>query len=164
MTVTTHWFVVGAALVGILCSIAIWSPRSVKLKTAALACAALFLPLAYVSLNDVLSRPKPMQLETAHKQLQEASVVSALMKENVGIFLWLQLPEIVEPRSYKIPWSSETAKQLHKAQQNAEEQGTKVKMKKPFDSNLDDQEPIFYAAPQPALPPKSTPEQQPMLF
>lgn len=164
MTVTTHWFVIGAALVLLLSSIAIWAPRSVKLKVAALLSATLILPLGYVSLNDILSRPKPMQLETAHKQLQEVGVLSSLMKENEGIYLWLQLPNIEEPRSYKLPWSEDMAKQLHKAKQDAEASGTNVQMKKPFEKTVDDKDPVFYAAPQAALPPKEAPEEQPILF
>ncbi len=164
MTVTTHWFVIGAALTALLCSIAIWAPRSVKLKMAALVCAALFLPVGYTALNDILSRPKPMNLETAHKDLQEVGVISALMREDEGIYLWLQLPEIEEPRSYKLPWSEEAAKQLHKAQQSAEANGTEVQMKKPFETTVDTQDPVFYAAPQAALPPKQPPEEMPIEF
>lgn len=164
MTVTTHWFVIGATLAALLSSIAIWAPRSVKIKVAALISAAMFLPIGYISLNDILSRPKPMQLETAHRQLEQVGVVSSLMKEDVGIFLWLQLPEIEEPRSYKLPWSEDMAKQLHKAQQDAEAQGTNVQMKKPFEKTVDSREPVFYAAPQAALPPKQAPDDQPILF
>lgn len=164
MTVTTHWFVIGAALAALLSTIAIWAPRSVKVKVAALVSASLFLPIGYVALNDILSRPKPIQLETVHRQINEVVVVSSLMKENEGIYLWLQLPDIGEPRSYKLPWSEETAKQLHKAQQDAEQSGTKVQMKKPFEKSEDNLEPIFYAAPQQALPPKQAPTDQPILF
>ncbi len=164
MTVTTHWFVIGATLAAFLCSIAIWAPRSVKVKVTALLSASLFLPVGYISLNDILSRPKPVQLETVHRHLEEAAVVSSLMKENEGIYLWLQLPDIAEPRSYKLPWSEETAKQLHKANQDAEQSGTKVQMKKPFERSQDTLEPVFYAAPQQALPPKQAPDDQPILF
>lgn len=164
MTVTTHWFVIGAALAAVLSSIAIWAPRSVKIKVVALVSAALFLPVGYIGLNDILSRPKPMQLETAHKKLQEVGVLSSLMKEDEGIYLWLQIPDITEPRSYRLPWSDEAAKQLHKAQQEAEAQGTNVQMKKPFEKTMDSQEPVFYAAPQAALPPKKAPDDQPILF
>ena len=164
MTVTTHWFVIAAALVGLLATIAIWAPRSVKLKVSALLCASLFLPLGYISLNDILSRPKPISLESVHKQIDEVKIVSALMKEDVGIFLWLQIPEVAEPRSYKLPWSTEVAKQLHKAQQDAEAEGTEVKMKKPFEKNLETREAIFYAAPQPAPPSKAAPDEKPILF
>jgi len=74
------------------------------------------------------------------------------------------LPEVAEPRSYKLPWSTEVAKQLHKAQQDAESKGTEVKMKKPFEKNLDTREAIFYASPQSAPPAKSAPDEKPILF
>ena len=86
------------------------------------------------------------------------------MKEDVGIFLWLQLPDVAEPRSYKLPWSTEAAKQLHKAQQDAESKGTEVKMKKPFEKNIDNRDAIFYASPQPAPPAKEAPDEKPILF
>lgn len=164
MTVTTHWFVIAAALVGLLATIAIWAPRSLKLKILALLCASLFLPLGYISLNDILSRPKPMSLESAHQQLEEVRIVSAMMKEDVGIYLWVQLPNVAEPRSYKLPWSTEIAKDLHKAQQQAEAEGTEVKMKKPFEKNIDTRDAIFYASPQAAPPPKAAPQEKPILF
>jgi hypothetical protein len=105
-----------------------------------------------------------MNLETAHKELEEVAVISSLMREDEGIYLWLQIPEVTEPRSYKLPWSEEAAKQLHKAQQSAEANGTEVQMKKPFTKTLDTEEPVFYAAPQAALPPKQPPEEQPIVF
>ncbi len=164
MTITTHWFVIGAALAAVLCSISIWAPRSVKMKLVALGCAAMFLPVGYIALNDILSRPKPVQLEAMHNKLDEVSVISSLMKEDEGIYLWLQLPEIAEPRSYKLPWSDNAAKQLHKAQQDAEANGTNVQMKKPFERTIDTSEPLFYAPPQAALPPKQPPQHQPIVF
>ena len=164
MTVTTYWFVIGALLLSILATISIWAPRSVKIKIAALVSVALLLPLGYTSLNDILSRPKPMQLETAHRTLQEVDVISSLLREDEGIYLWLQLPEIDEPRSYKLPWSEDAAKQLHQARQQAEASGTTVQMKKPFEKSVDDQDPVFYAAPQAALPQKSAPDESPILF
>ena len=164
MTITTHWFVIGTTLAAVLCSIAIWAPRSVKIKLVALGCTAMFLPIGYVGLNDILSRPKPMQLETLHSQIENVEVVSAMMKEDEGIYLWLQLPEVSEPRSYKLPWTDEAAKQLHKAQQEAEANGTQVQMKKPFERSVDLTEPVFYAPPQAALPPKAAPADQPIVF
>jgi hypothetical protein len=164
MTITTHWFVIGAMLTAALCSIAIWAPRSVRIKVLSLVCAAMFLPVGYIGLNDILSRPKPMQLESLHKGLEEVAVISALMKEDEGIYLWLKLPEVSEPRSYKLPWSEESAKQLHKAQQDAEANGTGVQMKKPFERATDVSDPVFYAPPQAALPPKQAPQDSPIVF
>lgn len=164
MTITTHWFVVVATLTAVLCSISIWSRRSVKMKVTALLCTATFLPFSYFGLNDILSRPKPMQLESLHKNLEEAAVISSLMKEDEGIYLWLKLPEVEEPRSYKLPWTDEAARQLHKAQQDAEANGTNVQMKKPFEASIDLNDPVFYAPPQAALPPKQPPSDKPVVF
>lgn len=164
MTVTTHWFVIATALAAVLASIAIWSPRALQLKIAALICATALLPLTYVSLNDILSRPKPIQLEAVHKDIEQVQVLSSVMKEDEAIYLWLQIPEVDEPRSYKLPWSDEIAKELHKAQQEAEQSGTEVNMKKPFEKTVDSLEPVFYAAPPPAPPAKEAPEESPILF
>ena len=164
MIITTHWFIVAACIATVLASIAIWAPRNLKLKVVALICATAFLPVAYFSLNDILSRPKPVLLETVHKDTEQVQVLSSIMKENEAIYLWLQLPDVDEPRSYQLPWSEEAAKQLHKAQQEAEQSGTDVKMKKPFEKTQDDKEPVFYAAPQEAPPAKDAPEENPILF
>lgn len=164
MTVTTYWFVIATALAAVLASIAIWSPRSLQLKVAALACATALLPIGYFSLNDILSRPKPVQLETVHKMVEEVQVVSSVMKEDEAIYLWLQIPEVEEPRSYRLPWSDEIAKELHKAKQEAEQSGTEVKMSKPFEKTVDNQEPVFYAAPPAPPPAKEVAEESPILF
>ena len=165
MTITTHWFVIATAIAAVLASISIWSPRSLKLKIIALLCAGAFLPVGYFSLNDILSRPKPAQLETVHKDIDQVKVLSSMMVEDEAIYLWLRLPEVTEPRSYVLPWSDEVAKQLHKANQDAEEQGTEVEMKKPFEKTVDNQEPVFYAAPPPAPPEKqANTDEQPILF
>jgi len=164
MTITTNWFVLATALTAVLASIAIWSPRSLPLKIGALICATAFLPLGYFGLNDILSRPKPVLLETVHKDIEQVQVLSSIMKENEAIYLWLQLPEVEEPRSYELPWSEETAKQLHKAQQDAEQTGTEVKMKKPFEKTMDTEDPVFYAAPQAPPPMKDSTDDTPVLF
>ncbi len=164
MIVTTHWFVIATALAAVLASIAIWSPRSLPPKIASLICATALLPVCYFSLNDILSRPKPVQLESIHKEIAEVQVLSSVMREGEAIYVWLQIPEVDEPRSYRLPWSDETAKQLHKAQQEAEQTGTEVNMKKPFEKTADNQAPIFYAAPQTAPPEKQVADQNPILF
>jgi len=164
MTVTTHWFVLATTLAAILATIAIWAPRRLQLKVLALVCATAFLPLAYVSFNDILSRPKPTQLETLVQGVADLTVLSSIMREDEAIYLWLQLPNVREPRSFQLPWSEETAKELHKANQEAEDQGTEVKMAKPQDKSEDTQEPVFYAEPQEAPPEKQIEEDEAIVF
>lgn len=164
MIVTTYWFVIATTLIAVLASIAIWSPRSLAPKIASLICATMLLPVGYVSLNDILSRPKPVQLEAMYKNVEQVQVLSSVMKEGEAIYLWLQILDVEEPRSYRLPWSEEAAKELNKARQTSEQTGTEVNMRQPFERTVDNQQPVFYAAPQAAPPEKEVVDESPILF
>jgi hypothetical protein len=164
MTDLSQMFVLTAALAGVLAAISLWTPRRLAIKGMALLTTALFLPLAYASLVDLLSRPKPVDLEWWQSNAEEATVLGAQLQESQAIHLWLQLPGVAEPRSYVLPWNRETAERLQEAQREAEEQGGDVRMRLPFEPSLDTLEPKFYAQPQPALPPKDHAEQAPQLY
>jgi hypothetical protein len=147
-------FALAAATAAVLASIAIWAPRPLHAKAGALACAALFLPLGYLGLSDLMSRPKPVELEWWLDRADEATVLGSQMREGAGLYLWLQLAGSAEPRAYRLPWDQRMAEELEKAIEQAERNGTGVRMRLPFEPTLDRREPKFYAAPQPALPPK----------
>lgn len=138
-----------------LASIAVRAPRAVRVKIAALVLAALLMPTAYASLAELLGRPKPVTLEWAMAAVPETTVLGASVRENEAIYLWLRFDGTPEPIAYVLPWNIETAKQLQQAMRQAEADGTGVRMRRPFDSTLDPNEPLFYAEPQPALPPKA---------
>jgi hypothetical protein len=74
--------------------------------------------------------------------------------EQETIFLWLQFDGQREPRAYVQPWSLAAAKALHQAMAEAEAQGTQVRMRPASNSEVGPALPLFYAEPQPALPPK----------
>jgi len=101
---------------------------------------------------ELLSRPKPLRLEW--RDAAEAQVLGALPVENEAIYVWLVMPDSPEPRAYALPWSVQAAQQLQDAQSEASVNGTGVQMTRPFEPSLDDREPMFYAMPQPAMPPK----------
>ena len=147
-------FGTGVAILALLCTICVWAPRRLAVKLGTLALALGFIPVGYAALADLMSKPKPVALEWWHAKAAEATVVASTMHEGKGIYLWLQLPEIAEPRAYVLPWSREVADQLQKAMQEAEDSQSAVGMRLPFEPSLDDREPRFYALPQPALPPK----------
>jgi len=151
MLSTIQWFSITTALVGILALIAILSPAKRRYKLCALLATALFLPLGYLLANDLLSRPKPLQLEVLAQQLDKAVVSASVMKEGEAIYLWLQLEAVDEPRAYHLPWSEELAVQLHEAQRDAEEAGTEVEMEMPEGDTDDAERPMFQA--QAPLPP-----------
>ncbi len=143
------------ALAGILGSISIWTPRKVWLKCTALCTLAFFLPVAYFTMTDLLSRPKPADLEWLHRQAEQAQVLGTRMKEGEAIYVWLEMEGVTEPRSYVLPWDKQLAKQMHGAKREAESKGQPLMMGKPFQPSLEQREKKFYAAPQPKLPPKS---------
>jgi hypothetical protein len=154
MTELTYTFAVVAVLAGLVASISIWAPRRLWIKLCALGATMLFIPAAYAAMVQLLSMPKPATYEWWHGKADEATVLGSSMQEGEGIYLWLQLPNVPEPRAYVLPWSRELAEQLQSAQREAEENRSGVQMRLPFEPSLDDREQKFYALPQPALPPK----------
>lgn len=147
----------------VLANIAIWSPRRLRVKLGALATVAVFLPAAYMSLSEMLSRPKPVANEWIRRELAEATVLGAQMVQDQAIYVWLAMEGIEEPRAYALPWDEKVARQLHGARRNAEASGTQVKMRMPFEQSLDRRDRIFYAAPQPPPPEKQRPVENPLV-
>lgn len=164
MSLVFYLFALSLGLATVLASICIWSPRAVWLKVSALVIALLFLPASYVSVVELLSRPKPIALEWKQPDFSEAKVLAADMREGESIYLWLRMPGVEEPRFYALPWDQELAKQLHGAQRDANARGTAVHAKNLFRTNRDPQQLMFYAMPQPAQPPKVPPVYDPLIF
>ncbi len=150
--------IVGACAV-LLTAITIWSRRRVWVKVTALAIAAMFLPATYFSLASLLSRPKPVAFEWHHDVKVDARVLASSLRENESIYVWLQLADVDEPRAYALPWDEQIAKQLHGARKEAKARGTEVRMRRLLRRGPRETERVFYAAPQPALPPKQVPAQ-----
>ena len=164
MTELSYLFMVTAMLAGMLAMISVWSRHRSWIRVSALAVAVLFLPLAYASFATLLSKPKPVSFEWWMGEADEATVLSSSIQEEVGIFLWLQLAEATEPRAYVLPWDREMAEQLQAASREAEEQNQQLQMRLPFEPSLDDQEPKFYAMPQPTMPPKDLDRPAPQMY
>ncbi len=152
-------FVPLVVVAALLANIGIWSPRRMWLKLSALAAAAVFIPLGYTSLSELMSRPKPVALEWLRRELPEAKLLGASMRENEAIYLWLQVPEVDEPRAYTLPWSRPLAEQLQRAQREAKKNRNGVRVRRPFDGTNDPRERMFYAAPRQPLPPKPAPDE-----
>jgi hypothetical protein len=146
MTTLTLLFVLSVLLAAGLASAVLWSRHRTIVKLGALA--------------GLLSRPKPVALEWWHSNAEEATVLGQQLRENDGLFLWLQFSGDPEPRAYVLPWDQKMAEQLQSAWEEAQRNGTGVRMKLPFEATLDAREPKFYALPQPQLPSKDQPNEQ----
>ncbi len=164
MSNVPHLFAAALAIAGILASLSIWSHRRLAVRVAALVVTALYLPFAWASLVDLLSRPKPLSLEWASEKMADATVVASVMREGEAIFIWLQLPDTPEPRAYALPWDEQRARELHEANREAEASNSQVRMRESDGQPLDEREGLFYAAPQPPPPPKEVPPANPLLF
>ncbi len=159
-----YLFAVAALMVAALAAISIWSNHRLWIKVGAIAIVAMILPSSYLTILDLLSRPKPVSLEWSSRDLSEATVIGAHLKEGDRIFLWLRVEGVDEPRYYVLPWDEQVAKQLYGAQQEAQAKGTEVRMNRPFAKNSIDADMMFYALPQRAAPPKQSPPNNPYYF
>jgi hypothetical protein len=116
---------------------------------------AIILGALFFGYSDMLGRPKSARLEVFRTSMQDAKVIGSYLKENDGVYLWLQLPGWDEPRYYKLPWDEKVAKALQDAiAENERQHGSGVGMGLPFERGWDREDPKFYPLPQPKLPDK----------
>jgi hypothetical protein len=157
-------FAATIVLASALGTIALWAPRRLAAKLGALGIFSLFLPVGFAGWSDLLSRPKPIAFEWLQARAGEATVLAGTIQEGERIYVWLQLDGTAEPRAYELPWDREQARELQEALRSAENDGTGVRMRLPFEPSLDPEQPKFYALPQPPLPPKDLPAQSAKRF
>jgi hypothetical protein len=105
--------------------------------------------------SDMLGRPKSTRLELLRQPNSELKVIGSYLVEGKGIYLWLQLPGVGEPRYYVLPWDEKTASDLQKAiTENNSNHGGGVVMELPYERSWEWRDPVFHPAPQPKLPEK----------
>ncbi|GBD41268.1 hypothetical protein HRbin39_00647 [bacterium HR39] len=144
----------GATLVLLLALLAVLGPRPLWWRWGAVTLAAAFVGLGLFAFGELAGRPKPVALAWFEGRTREATVLAHLVREGEGIYLWLQLGGVPEPRAYVLPWDRRTAEELLRAAREAEERRSGLAVRLPFEPSLEDREPRFYPLPQPALPPK----------
>lgn len=160
----SFWFPLTVGLVAVMVFFALrrvagWRPRVVLVGLLATVMAT-----AFIATADLMGRPRPTRLE-ALKDTPDARVLYARLKEPDGILLLLELPDQPEPRYYTLPWDQKMAQQLRQGLSDAEKQGNgELRMRSPFEPSWDDRQPRFYAAPQPAMPPKGDPPAPPIEY
>lgn len=155
MEAVTPAFIIGVILICLLSSLAVWAPRRAWVRCWAVGLSGIIFVSGYMTLTDMLSRPKPMSLAWAEASVASADVLGSTFVEGEAIYVWLRLPGSMEPRAYKLPWNDQQAQQLQDALNEAGETGTGVQMRQPFDPSEDTEEPLFYALPQPPSPEKN---------
>jgi len=127
-----YFFIGTVALFALLAAIAIWSPRRTAVRVVALVTAALMMPLGYLQLTELLSRPKLIDFEWFEREALSAVVLGARFEEGEAIYLWLQLESSTQPRYYTLPWRQELAERPEQAVDDATARGSTVTIATPF--------------------------------
>lgn len=132
MELLIYLFSAAVLIAATLASIAIWAPRVTYTRFAALVAALLFIPLAYVQLIEMLSKPKPVSHEWYDNDVDKAEILGVSLEEGEAIYLWLRLDGAVMPRYYVMPWAQSTAEELEDAIEEAARKNGTVILSQPF--------------------------------
>ena len=156
-------FVALLSVTALLATIAIWSHRRVSIRTTAVVLTALFVPIAYLGILELLSQPKPMHHEWFKRHVDEATLLGVSVREDEAIYLWLRLDDSLEPRYYVIPWQQQLAEKLQNIVDEAINDGATVVISDPFSrksyENLGEMNMRIIRPPQPPMKPPSPPPQ-----
>ncbi len=134
MDVLIYIFAGATVVAAALASIAIWAPRTTPIRVAAVAVAALFIPIAYLDAIELLRKPKPMSFEWFERGADKAMVLGVSFYEGQAIYMWLRLDGAMEPRYSVLPWRQSLAEKLEGAVEEALKQRSGVFITKPFAS------------------------------
>lgn len=156
-------FIALLAVVAVLASIAVWSHRRTLVRTLAVGLTALFIPLGYLTVTQLLSQPKPMEHEWFKRHVDEAVLLGVSLREGEAIYLWLRLDDSLEPRFYVLPWQQQLAEKLQNIVDEAIQEGASVTISNPFSresfDNLGNISVEIVRPPQMPLKPPSPPPQ-----
>ncbi len=148
-------YVIFVSVSAALAIVAVWSRRRLIVRAGAVGILVLSVAISYAAFSDLLSRPKPALLEFAYDDVEQATVLAAALREGRGIYLWLRLPGVDEPRYYIMPWRQSVAEELQEAMRQAERNRSALMLRLPFEKSMEQRDaPRFYALPQPRLPDK----------
>lgn len=152
-------------LAAALASLAIWAPRITRVRIGALVVTALLIPLGYAQFAELLSKPKPKNLEWFERNVEEAEILGVSLNEGEAIYMWLRLDGAMEPRSYQFPWDIRLAERLQDDLVNAVNRNAKLVIKNPFARREgDDLGEVNIEIVPPPLMPFKTPQVPPRIF
>ena len=132
------FFVMFSIVAASLAAIAIWTPRKTLVRAGAVVVTAFFIPIAYLGLQDLLSKPKPMEHEWFKRHVDEAVILGVSLEEGKAIYLWLRLDDSLQPRFYVLPWRTQLAEKLQNLIDEAIQANAVVTIKNPFSKNAFD--------------------------
>lgn len=134
-------------------SLAIWSRASWP-RIGAVALLLAFIPMGLGGLASLTGEPRRANLEWWARNAEDIEVLSFDLQENVAIYVYARVPGYDAPQSYRFDWSTPEAERLQDAAEEAKQSGGTLKMRRPFETSLDEMETLFYNDPPEAMPDK----------
>ncbi len=165
MDILFYVFAGATGVAAALASIAIWAPRPTRVRVLAITITALFIPLVYMQLIEMLSKPKPMSFEWYQRNEEKAVLLGISLHEGESIYLWLRLAGSFEPRYYVIPWNLRLAERLEDAADEAVRRNSTIVLKNPFyRRSFEEWGDLNFEIFPPPLPPQKRPPLPPRIF
>ena len=165
MDILFHAIVGATVVAAALASITFWAPSPTRVRILAVVVTTLFIPIAYVQLVEMLSKPKPMSFEWYERAREKGQVLGVSLYEKESIYLWLRLPGSFEPRYYKVPWNLRLADKLQKAVTKAARGNSTVVLEDPFSKRiLEEWGNLNVAIIPPSVPRMKHPPPPPQIF
>ncbi len=159
MTALNWFFFLLVMLIAILVSISFKSRIKLYYKVASLSLGIFAFFLIYLSLLEILSRPKPRELELLNKYVKEVTLLHVSWVENESMHLLVRLDGVKEPRLYSFPWDPVQAQEFDEALEKGRESSEEVRITNPFFiSNIEERKTLIYSAPAKPLPAKKPPK------
>jgi hypothetical protein len=132
MDIIYYLFAAAIFSTAVLAAIAIWAPRKTWIRVSAICITVLFVPLIYIELMGLLSKPKPMAYEWWESQIKKAEILGVSLHEDEAIYIWLRLDGSVQPRYYFLPWRQKLAEKLEDHMEAAVKSNSALIVSKPF--------------------------------
>lgn len=163
MDIIYYLFAAMILTAAVLGALAVWAPRRTWVRFTAVGVVALFVPLAYVQLIELLSKPKPMELAWYERTREKAIVLGIDFDEGNAIYLWLRLKGDTAPRYYQIPWHPQLAQKLQDGLEDAVRRNSVMVITNPFikpaneewgDLNIEIKPPPMPPMKAPRIPPR----------
>ena len=115
--------------------------------------------ISYVSLLEILSRPKPKNLELLNKYVKEVTLLHVSWIEGESIHILIRLDGIKEPRLYSFPWDPIQAQEFDEALEKGRENDEEVEFLTHFMYQFRrKKKTLIYSSPAKPLPAKKPPE------
>ena len=94
MDILNIFYIVLLALAVLLISITIWSRRPFRWRISGFFIGATLISLLFISILELLSRPKPAHLELFYKDIPEVVLLHASWEEEVALYILVEIPGV----------------------------------------------------------------------